>query len=156
MLAVRLGMRARWAARAAAFRDPMRAWAAGGAALLVAGERFTAGRAAQPTIMDGAHSLLGPAAGGAATLDELASRLPAWARWPLAGISSPADLWRAEAAWWARVERDGFRLLRTSGTDSGPVLGAVVVMAADARRVRAALELATRGGGPLEAYDAVA
>ena len=39
----------------------------------------------------------------------------------LQGISSPDDLWQAEAAWWARVERDGFRLLRTSGLDSGPV-----------------------------------
>jgi hypothetical protein len=29
-------------------------------------------------------------------------------------------------------------------------------MAADAWRVRAALEIAARGGGPLEAYDAVA
>ena len=106
--------------------------------------------------MDGALGLLGPAAGGASTLDELASKLPARARWVLAGINSPADLWRAEAAWWARVESDGFRLLRTSGLDSGPVLGAVAVMAADARRIRAALEIATRGGGPLEAYDAVA
>ena len=43
-----------------------------------------------------------------------------------------------------------------SGLDSGPVLGAVAVMAADARRVRAALEIAARGGGPLEAFDAVA
>jgi hypothetical protein len=36
------------------------------------------------------------------------------------------------------------------------VLGAVALLAADARRVRAALELAARGGAPLEAYDALA
>jgi hypothetical protein len=97
--------------------------------------------------------MLGAAAAGVVTLDELGRRLPARARWVLEGISSPGDLWRAEAAWWARVERDGFRLLRTSSLDSGPVLGAVAVMAADAWRVRAALEIAARGGGPLEAYD---
>ena len=156
MLDVRLGMRAHWAARAAALDDPAQTWAAGGAALLLAGEQFAAGRAVQPSVMDGALGLLGPAAGGAPTLDELASKLPARARWVLAGINSPADLWRAEAAWWARVESDGLKLLRIAGFDSGPVLGAVAVMAADARRIQAALEIATRGGGPLEAYDAVA
>jgi hypothetical protein len=129
--AVLQGMRSRWAARVAAAGEPARSWAAGAEALLLAGQR-------------------------AVTLDDLGRSLPARARWVLAGISSPDDLWRGEAAWWARVERDGVRLLRTSGFDRRPVLGAVAVMAADARRVRAALEIAARGGGPLEAYDAVA
>lgn len=155
-LAVRLAMRARWAAQVAEFGDPVRTWAAGAAAVLLAGERFAAGRAVNPTVLHGALSLLGPAAAGAATVEELARGLPARARWALAGISSPAGLWRAEAAWWARVERDGFRLLGTSGLDSGSVLGAVAVMSADAWRACAALEIASRGGGPLEAYDAVA
>jgi hypothetical protein len=154
--AVLRGMRSRWAARVAAVGDPARSWAAGAEALLLAGQRFAPGREAHDTGTDGAPGMLGPAAVGAATLDELGRRLPARARWVLAGISAPGDLWRAEAAWWARVERDGFRLLRTSGLDSGPVIGAVAVMAADARRIRAALEIAARGGGPLEAYDAVA
>jgi hypothetical protein len=154
--AVLRGMRSRWAARVAAVGDPARGWAAGAEALLLAGQRFAAGRAARDTAADGAPGMLGPAAAGAATLDELGRTLPARARWVLAGISAPGDLWRAEAAWWARVERDGFRLLRTSGLDNGPVIGAVAVMAADAWRIRAALEIAARGGGPLEAYDAVA
>jgi hypothetical protein len=46
-------------------------------------------------------------------------------------------------------------LLRSSGPDSRPVLGAVVVMAADARRLWAALEIAARGGDAMEAYLAV-
>jgi hypothetical protein len=154
--AVRLGMRARWTARAAALGDPARTWAAGAAALLVAGERFAAGRAADPAVMGGALSLLGPVAHQAATLDELVSGLPAQARWVLAGITSPADLWRAEETWLARVEQDGLRLLRTSSLDSRVVLGAVAVMGCDARRARAALELAARGGVPLEAYDELA
>ena len=154
--AVVRGMRSRWAARVAAVGDPARSWAAGAEALLLAGQLFTPGRAARDTGTGGAPSMLGPEAADAATLAGLGRRLPARARWVLAGISSPGDLWRAEAAWWAGVERDGFRLLRTSGLDSGPVIGAVAVMAADAWRTRAALEIAARGGGPLEAYDALA
>ena len=154
--AVLLGMRSRWAARVAAIGDPARSWAAGAEALLLAGQRFAPGRETRDTGTGGVPGMLGATAAGAVTLDELGRRLPARARWVFAGISSPGDLWRAEAAWWTRVERDGFRLLRTSGLDNGPVLGAVAVMAADAWRVRAALEIAARGGGPLEAYDAVA
>ena len=154
--AVLLGMRSRWAVRVAAIGDPARSWAAGAEALLLAGQRFAPEREARDVGTGGAPGMLGAAAAGVVTLDELGRRLPAQARWVLAGISSPDDLWRAEAAWWATVERDGFRLLRTSGLDSGSVLGAVAVMAADAWRVRAALEIAARGGGPLEAYDAVA
>ena len=169
---IRLGMRARWAARVAAAGDPARTWAAGAAALLLATDRFAVGRAATPpaldstaldsTALDSALPLLGQAAAGASSLDRLRADLAAPARWALAGLGSPEgpgsaeDLWQAEAAWWARVDRDGHLLLRSSGPDSGPVLGAVAVLAADARRVCAALEIAARGGGPLEAYDAVA
>ncbi len=154
--AVRLGMRARWAARVAELDDPALTWAAGAAALLVAGERFAAGRAVDPAVMDGALRLLGAAVGQAATLGELAGGLPTQARWVLAGITSPAGLWRAEAALMSRVEEDGVRLLRTSSLSRDVVLGAVAVMACDAWRVRAALELAARGGAPLEAYDELA
>ncbi len=154
--ALRMGLRAQWAARAAALGDPARTWAAGAVALLVASERFAAGRAVDPGIMGSTLSLLGPAAHRAATLAEMADRLPSRARWVLAGITGPADLWRAEQTWLARVEQDGLRLLRTSSLDSGTVIGAVAVMAYDAWRVRAALEIAARGGGPLEAYDELA
>ena len=147
---------ARWAARAAALDGPPRAWAAGAAALLVAGERFAAGRAVDPAVMGAALGLLGPQAFGAATLDELAAGLPARAQWVLAGITSPAELWRAEETWLARVELDGQRLLRTSSLDSGAVVGAVAVMGCAAWRVRAALEIAARGGGPEEAVDELA
>jgi len=149
-------MRARWAARAAALGDPVRTWAAGAVALLVAGERFANGRPVDPAVMGSALSLVGPAAVGAGTLAELAGALSPRARWVIAGITSPADLWRAEETWLARVEQDGLRLLRTSSLDSGVVIGAVAVMACDARRIRAALEIAARGGAPLEAYDELA
>jgi hypothetical protein len=127
-----------------------------GRPVLLAGERFAAGRPVDPAVLGGVPGLLGPAAITAPTLADLVSSLPVEARWALAGISSPASLWRAERSWWARVEQDGFRLLRATAAGRGPVLGAVAVLAADARRVGAALEIAARGGGPLEAYDAVA
>jgi hypothetical protein len=95
-------------------------------------------------------------AAGAAVLlapGELAGSVPARARWVLAGITSPTGLWRAETALLARVERDGLRLLRAPGLDRGAVLGAVAVLACHAWRIRAALELAARGGVPVEAFD---
>jgi len=154
--ALRLGLRARWAERVAELGDPARTWAAAAAAGLVAGERVAAGHAADPAVMGGALRLLGPAAGRAVTLDELAASLPPPARWVLAGITSPAGLWRAEAALMSRVGQDGLRLLRGPGMGRGVVLGAVAVMACDAWRIRAALRLAARGGAPLEAYDELA
>ena len=75
--------------------------------------------------------------------------MPVRARWVL-GITSPADLGRAETALMARAEQDGLRLLRT-GLDRGVVLGAAAVMACHAWRIRAALELGARGGAPVEA-----
>jgi hypothetical protein len=156
LYAMRMGLRARWAARAAALDEPARAWAAGAVALLVASERFAAGRAVDPVVMGSALDLIGPRASSAATLGELTEGLPPRARWVLAGITSPDGLWRAEETWLARVEQDGLRLLRTSSLDSGVVLGAVAVIGCDARRARAALEIAARGGRPPEALDELA
>jgi hypothetical protein len=154
--ALRLGMRVRLAGRIAALGGPAPVWAAAAVALGLAGERFVAERQVPEVLRTAAQSLLGAGAADAVNLDELAGRLPARLAWVLDGVRGPADLWRAEAGWWARVERDGFMLLRTSSLDRQSVLGAVAVLAADARRARAALEIAARGGGPLEAYDAVA
>ncbi|HXZ70461.1 MAG TPA: hypothetical protein VEH31_06225 [Streptosporangiaceae bacterium] len=153
--AVRFGMRARWAQRVAGFDDPARTWATTGAALLAAGQRFAASQAVPAAVLPSLRGLLGAAA-DADTLEAMAAALPGRAQWVLAGVTSADDLWRAEAAWWARVQRDAFSLLRTSASNTAPILGAAAVLAADAWRTRAALEMAARGGGPLEAYDAVA
>lgn len=123
---IRAWMRARWAARVAASGKHVRAWAATAAAVA---------------------SLTGPGSPRQGRPGRL--QLPASATAP---TSEP---WQAEADWWRRVDGEGRELLRSSATGSGPVLGAVVVMAADARRVRAALASAARGGLALEAYDAL-
>ena len=66
------------------------------------------------------------------------------------------DPWLAQAAWWRRVEYEAGAQLRSPVNGPQPVVGAVVTLAADARRVTAALACAARGGAPTEFYDAVA
>jgi hypothetical protein len=154
--AVRVAMRLRWASRVAAGGTDAATWAAGAAALLVAGERFGAGRALSEPLRARVAALLGAEAVDARALTDMRVALRGGARWMLEGIDDPADLWRAEARWWARVDRDGTALLRTSGAGPDPVVGAIAVLAADVWRVRAALEMAARGGRPIGAYDAVA
>lgn len=155
--AIGVGMRARWAQRVGTLGEPARTWAASALVLLLAGERFGAHRPPGQVLRSACADLIGPAAASAASLPELSGQLPARLSWvldPAAG--SAAGLWRAEAAWWARTEKDGRDLLAGSGLDARPVLGAVALLAADARRVSAALEVAARGGGPVGVFDAVA
>jgi len=141
---IRLAMRARWAARVAISGDRARTWAASAPALL----RSTA-PAAPVTAAAGGRA-------GADRRPSAISRLTSRGRPPAsAAAEQAAQPWEAEAGWWRRVESDARVLLRSAATDSGPVLGAVAVMAADARRVRAALASAARGGQALEAYDAL-
>jgi hypothetical protein len=154
--AVTVGMRLSWAARLAAAADQAAPWAAGAAALLVARERLGAGRDLPSKARAHAGALLGPAALAAGSLPELRERLPARARWVLLGVAGLDGLWEAEARWWTRVERDGFELLRATGQGPASVLGAVAVLGVDAWRVRAALEVAARGGRHLEVVDALA
>jgi hypothetical protein len=154
--AVRVGMRLSWAARIPTPPPVTARWAAGGAALLVARERFLADRGLPGPLRRAAATVLGPGATDAPTFAEFGRRLPRDAAWVLDGIDDPVLLWRAEAAWWRALEDDGFALLRQGRFDAAPLVGAAAVLAADAWRVRAALELAARGGGPLEVFDAVA
>jgi hypothetical protein len=152
---VGLGMRCAWAERVAEVSDTTRRWAAGGVALLLARERFGSGRPLDERAVAPAVRLLGPGVLTAASLPEAAALLPAAARETLAGVTSSEDLWAAEVRWWAGVERDGFALLRGPRFGLDAPVGAVAVLAADAWRVAAALEVAARGG-PVEVFDALA
>lgn len=157
---IRLAMRLSWATRVATSVPPARPWAAGAAVLAIARARFATGVAVPPGASLAVTALLGPRWPDAVNLTDLAARVPPEARWALQGVADPGDLWRAEAGWWSRVSGDGFTLLRRPVTTSDPVLGALLVLAADAWRVRAALEVAVRGGGStpeaMGAFDAVA
>jgi hypothetical protein len=99
--------------------------------------------------------MLGPQAAHADEFTEFKKRLTATARWVLDGVDDPVELWRSEALWWTRLEADGFELLRGSGFDATPVVGTAAVLSTDAWRVRAALQLAARGGGRPELLDAL-
>ena len=152
---VGLGMRCAWAERVAEVSETTRRWAAGGAALLLARERFGSGRTLPERAVAPAVRLLGSGVLAAASIPEAAARLPATARDALAGVTGPEHLWEAEARWWTRVERDGFAMLRGPRFGLDAPVGTVAVLAADAWRVAAALELAARGG-PVEVFDALA
>lgn len=148
---VQLGMRTSWARRVAAVSEETRAWAAGALALLIARERFLDGRVPPDFPAD----LLGTGPARAQDLAEFGRRLPAEAAWALCDVSAQGDLWAAEVRWWIRLEQDGHALLSGSRYGLGSSLGAVALLATDARRVRASLELAARGGHPVEAFDAL-
>jgi hypothetical protein len=162
--AVRQGMRLAWATRVAATAPSARTWAAAAAVLLVARMLPAGPRPLPAGLARTATTLLGSRAMTARTLGELAVSTPPSLRWVLADQSAgaagagpdEAELWRAEGTWWRHVEADGYALLHGAGPGPDVPLGAVAVLAADAWRVRAALELAVRGGGSVEVFDAVA
>ncbi|GAA2154611.1 hypothetical protein GCM10009844_40680 [Nocardioides koreensis] len=149
-------MRLSLADRAIAVAPPAAPWAAGAVALLLA-----RGLALEhPALTAGARlsaaRVVGPAAAAATTLPDLAASLSRAASWPLTGVTEGRDLWRAECGWWGRVESDAFALTRSPRAGPSVVLGAVALMAVDAWRVRAALEVAARADASPEALDAVA
>jgi hypothetical protein len=153
--AIGLWLRVGWAGRVAGQVPDARPWAAGGLALLVAREAFAAGRPLRAPLAERAAALVGRDAVGAASYREFTDRLASGARWALADIDDAGELWRAEARWWTRVERDGFALLGRARFDGRAAVGAVAVLAADAWRARAALANAARGGS-LAVLDAMA
>ncbi|MFB6612695.1 V-type ATPase subunit [Streptomyces sp. NPDC056367] len=150
--AVCVGMRMAAAARTAAVR-PARTWAEGRAALLTAREMFVHGRVLPAPVRVRAADVLGDGVLAASDFRDFHARLPSGARWAVEGVDDPADLWRAEARWWAVVGRDAQDMLRGSAYGPVTVVGAVAALSVDAWRVRAALELAAHGGGPMEVFD---
>ncbi len=153
--AIGLGMRVAWAERVSQL-DGASAWAAGGAALLLARELFVHRQPVPETVAPTVDGLLGPDAREAVSLPDLARRVRPDGAWALAGVERETDLWRAQSAWWHRVEDDALAALRRPDLDGRLLLAAATVLAVDAWRTCAALELAARGGGPLEVFDDVA
>jgi len=132
-----------------------RAWAYAWLALTVARRRLVEQRELPEPVLMRARLMLGAAAAAsdlASFTDALAMRLG----WLFDGITEADGLWTAEARWWARVEADGLTMLGRSQFTRARTIGAVAVLAADAWRCRAALALASRGGGPMDVYDVVA
>jgi hypothetical protein len=148
-------MQAAWAERIAAALPEAACWAAGGAALLVARERFLIRRELAAPVARRVSFVLGVGAITPGSWAMFVRGLRTNARWVLAGLEEPAELWRAETRWWTRAEHEGFALLRQPRFGVGSLVGGAAVLAADAWRVRAALQVAARGGRELEAFDAL-
>jgi hypothetical protein len=144
---VHLSLRVAWARRVAAEVPEAAAWVGGALAVFVARLLLRdAGTARSATVLT---SILDTGWSRAMTVEALARSLPADAAWALEGIDGPEDLWRAEVAWWARVERDAEAMVGRHREGRHAVVGVIALLAADARRAAAALEAAARGGGDL-------
>jgi hypothetical protein len=153
---IALGVQSAWAVRVATTVPEASAWASGALALLIARRRLLQQRQVPARLAARATRLLGAAAFAGHDLASFASALPARARWAFVGVNDIDELWRGEVGWWSRLEADGFRLLGQPGYSRARAIGAAAVLATDAWRCRAALQLAARGGEPMDVYDAVA
>lgn len=158
LAATRIALEACWAHRVADSVPEARSWAVAYAALLVARTLvFHYALPAEGAAHRHLRAVLGSCYEGATTLAELAAQVPPAVGWLFDGIGGAEALWQAEVRWWKRIESDGFRLCANPQPTAGSVVGFVAILAADAWRVRGALELAARGGDTTEGwFDAVA
>ena len=141
---VHASLRVAWARRVLAEVPEAQAWVGGALAVLVA-RMLSDGAAVRASTA--LTSILGADWSRAVTVRALAQSLPTDAAWALGGIAEPEDLWRAETAWWARVERDAEAMVSGHREGRAAVVGVIALLAADARRAAAALEAAARGSG---------
>jgi hypothetical protein len=147
-------MRLRWAERVAEGVPGASGWAAGYLAMMLARDLFVAGR--RPGRHGWPTAPLGTGWVRAGSIPDLARRVAPDARWSLAGVEDGSGLWSAEARWWSTVEREALaRQGRFRPGSAEDVVAHVALLGADAWRTRAALEIASRGGQPMEAYDAL-
>jgi hypothetical protein len=142
--ALAIGLRVAWARRVVESAPEAADWVAGAGALLAARELIVAHSSEYaeqlrqlPGMDDRALS--------AGTLGAMRDALGVRAGWALGTIGEPDELWRAELAWWDRVEDDS-RLLLGRSDDEAVVLAAVALLAVDAQRTARALRSAAQGG----------
>jgi len=139
-----LGLKIGWTRQLGRLLRQARTWANGGLALAVAKARFVTSAAGQSVTLP-AIPELGSRWKGATRLPDFVGGLPASARWVMAGVSGPADLWSAERSWWLRVDADATSLLGQPGLGRTTVVAAATVLLTDCWRTQAALEQAARG-----------
>lgn len=142
-----LALRMSWARRVRDAVPEAGEWAAGAVALLLAREMFASGRPA-----DALARLRPPGVGSAwvraSSLAVLRALLPPVAARALTGCDEPDELWRAEVAWWRRVEEEATRLAGGAHMGRPTIVGCVALLGIDARRAAGALEAAARAGTP--------
>lgn len=142
-----LGLRVAWGRRVQDAVPQAREWVEGAGALLAARELLVA-RSTAHTAQLLRYPGIDERVLAADTIADLRATLGARARWALAAVAAPSDLWRAELGWWNRVADDAQVLVR--GTDDeAVVLGAVALLAVDAQRTARALQSAAQAAaGP--------
>ncbi|MCC3270317.1 hypothetical protein MUG94_07160 [Arthrobacter gengyunqii] len=145
-----------WLRRLANEAPSARSWAASTGALISARLVFVDRSSPGERLLSLLRPLIGTGWVRADTPDALRDALPPGPAQALDALQIPTELWRAEALLAARVETDGFRLLRAGLPGPDVVLGAMAVLAVDAWRVRAALAAAAVNAGTSEVLDAVA
>lgn len=155
---VRLALLLGWARRVLDGAPGAGEWAVSGAALLMC--RVIAANATSALgagARRDARRLLGSGWDEASSARELARHAPRAAAKVLEGVEGPEDLWRAEVRWWSDIEAAGSGLVARSALDLSSCVGVVGLLASDAWRTRAALQMAARGGGDItEVLGAVA
>jgi hypothetical protein len=144
----------RWLRMVAAEAPQTTDWVSGAAVLVAAKQLLVSGPS--ETLVRAAVPLIRSEWVRTRSVQDLRAAAPVAGRWALDGVGSPTELWRAEAGLAARVESDGFRLLRQGTPGVDPLLGAVAVLAVDGWRLRVALGDAAYGAGPGEVLDVLA
>lgn len=154
---IRLALQLAWARRVLDGVPCATDWAVAGAALVLARVvAADAGEALGPVARRDATHVVGPHWRAASSIADLARHVPDRAARALRAIDGAADLWQAESRWWTGVESDAATLAARPRPDPSAGVGTVALLAADARRVRAALAVAARGADGAGVIDAVA
>jgi hypothetical protein len=154
---VRAAMQAAWARRVAFGVPEAQGWAKIFAGLLAA-RMVVAGQASRSDdIARNLRLVVGSKWQTVESFEALASSLPISAAEALADVREAGDLWRAEARSWSLIEAQALRMQAGWRPAPSAVVAVTGLLAADAWRTRAALEVAAHGGrAPLEVFDVVA
>jgi hypothetical protein len=145
-----------WLRRLAMVAPAARPWETAACALLMARVLLVEHASPSPHLLLVVRPLLGRGWETARSVAGLRNALAPSDRTVFDGVERPEELWRAEARLAARMEADGFGLLRASRPGPAVVLGALAVLCIDAWRVRAAMAAAAAGTGTSEVLDVVA
>jgi len=154
---VAIVLQASWTRRVASGVPEAAGWARILAAMILA--RMLAAGAPPPpesAVARNLRSVLGGRWDDSMAVGDLSGALPVAAAQALAGVRGPDDLWLAEAHAWALIEQRALQMQTSWRPGPAAVVAVAGLLAVDAWRVRAALEIASRGGSSEEVLDVVA
>jgi hypothetical protein len=149
-------MQAAWARRISFGVPEAQGWAKIFAALLAA-RVLASGTVRSEAVGHNLRLVLGGKWEQVQSVEALAGSVPTSAARALAEVRDGNDLWRAEARSWTLIETQALRMQAGWRPAPGAVVAVAALLAADAWRTRAALQVAAHGGrAPLEVSDVVA